>query len=148
MVLALEGRENIMAIELSFAAQLADDLILLAVELSTGEVPIIVSLPPDQFLRLGPQVDELGAAAISISPPRGALRRSEERVSGRLFGPSLFPQSLELVSSAGRLGLKVIGSGGVTSSADVDSMLHAGALAVQVDIALWRPPGKERSPVN
>jgi len=147
MVLALEGIENLLAIELSFAPLLADDLILLTVDLSIGEVPIIVSLPADQLLRLGPVVEARGSAAISICPPRGTLLSKGKPVSGRLFGPGLFPLSLERVRSACKLGLTMIGSGGVTTMADADAMLATGALAVELDICLWLPTGKAKSPV-
>lgn len=148
MVLALEAQENILAIELSFAPLLADDLILLAVEMSMGEIPIIVSLPPDQVLRLGPQVEARGAAAISLGPPRGTIATSGKTVSGRLFGPSLFPLSLELVRAGCKLGLNTIGSGGVFSASDAEAMLSCGAMAVEMDVVLWQPPGKAKSPVS
>jgi dihydroorotate dehydrogenase len=135
-------------VELTFAPHLADDIIRLAVELSVGELPIIVSLPAPQVLSLGPQVEALGAAAISMSPPRGSLKRRSDVVSGRLFGPSLFPPALELLLSACKLGLTMIASGGVSSPSQVEAMLAAGALAVQVDIGLWIPSGNEKSPVN
>ena len=139
MVQALEGVENILAAELGFAPLLAPDIIALAVELCRGELPLIVSLPAEQVLGLGPRLIQLGAAAISLSPPRGTLPRNGELVSGRLFGPSLFPKALEAIHSAARLGLPLIGSGGVCSQVDMDAMLKAGALAVQVDSALWLP---------
>jgi dihydroorotate dehydrogenase len=50
----------------------------------------------------------------------------------------LFPQSLEIVHSASKLGLPVIGAGGVYSKENADAMLSAGALAVQMDSVLWR----------
>lgn len=148
MVIALEAAENTLAVELSFAPLLADDIILLAVEMSVGELPMIVSLPADQVLRLGPLVEARGAAAISLCPPRGSIPHLGQSVSGRLFGPSLFPMSVELVRSACRLGLTIIGSGGVTSQQDADAMLAVGAIAIQVDIGLWLPSPIAESPVN
>lgn len=139
MVQALEGVENILAVELGFAPQLAADIIALAVEMCRGELPLIVSLPAEQMLELGPRLIDLGAAALSVSAPRGALPRNGEILSGRLFGPALFPRALDLVQSAARLGLPVIGAGGICSERDIDAMLAAGALAVQVDSALWLP---------
>ncbi len=148
MVQKLENVENVAAAELGFAPQLADDIILLAVEMSLGELPLIVSLPWDQALRLGPRVIDAGAIAISLSAPRGALPSISESsslktdhwklITGRLFGPSIFPHALALVHDAARLGLPVIGGGGVYSQENIDAMLSAGALAVQVDSLLWR----------
>jgi NAD(P)H-dependent flavin oxidoreductase YrpB (nitropropane dioxygenase family) len=37
------------------------------------------------------------------------------------------------------IGLPIIGAGGVWSDADVESMLGAGAMAVETDTQLWVP---------
>jgi dihydroorotate dehydrogenase (NAD+) catalytic subunit len=134
MVRMLEGVENVMAVEFGFAPQLAGDIILLAVAMCQGELPVIVALPPGQVLTLGPQVMDAGAAAVSLGAPRGMLGG----VTGRLYGPGLLVQSLLAVRDAARLGLPVIGAGGVYCQEDANAMLAAGALAVQVDAALWR----------
>ncbi len=139
MVQVLEGLDNVMALELGFAPLLTDDIILLAVKLCSGELPLIVSLPAEQILDLGGQLLQAGAAALSIAAPRGAMNKDGEFITGRLFGPALFPKSLDVVHSAARLGYPVIGSGGVGSKADGEAMLAAGALAVQMDSALWLP---------
>ena len=148
MVRLLESEENVMAVELGFAPLLADDIILLTLEMCVGEIPLIFSLPVEQVLSLGPRLVQEGAQAISISAPRGALPpplpRGEEPgvreiVTGRLFGPALFPQTLETVQSAAKLGIPIIGAGGVWSKENAEAMLSVGALAVQVDAALWNP---------
>ena len=157
MVQMLETHENVMAAELGFAPLLADDIISLTLEMCLGELPLIFSLPVEQVLSLGPRLIQEGAQAISISAPRGALHltpspslrsasqsptRRGELITGRLYGPSLFPQTLETVYSAGKLGLPIIGAGGVWNKENADAMLWAGALAVQVDAALWGLTGK------
>lgn len=147
MIQKLEDIENIAAVELGFAPLLADDIILLAIEICLGELPLILSLQAEQVLSLGPRAVQAGAAAISLAAPRGALpgltSPSPERrgvpITGRLFGPSLFPKSLEVVASAAKLGLPVIGAGGVYSKENAEAMLSAGALAVQMDAMLWLP---------
>jgi dihydroorotate dehydrogenase (NAD+) catalytic subunit len=136
MVQMLETHENVMAAELGFAPLLADDILLLTLERCLGEVPLIFSLPVEQVLSLGPRLIQQGAQAISISAPRGALR-TDHLITGRLYGPSLFPRALETVYSAAKLGLPIIGAGGVWTKENADAMLAAGALAVQVDAALW-----------
>ncbi len=141
MVQQLEAVENILAVELGFAPLLADDIIALVVELCRGEVPLIASLPAEQMLDLGGRLIELGAAALSLAAPRGALEREGSIVTGRLFGPSLFPKALSTVDSAARLGLPIIAAGGICSQADVDIMLGAGALAAELDYSLWLPRG-------
>jgi dihydroorotate dehydrogenase (NAD+) catalytic subunit len=152
MVRMLESQENVMAAELGFAPLLADDIIQLTLEMNLGELPLIFSLPVEQVLSLGPRLIQGGAQAISISAPRGALRLAPgvslhrapqsntergELITGRLYGPSLFPQTLETVHAAAKLGLPIIGAGGVWNKENADSMVSAGALAVQVDAALW-----------
>lgn len=138
MVRMLEEIENVMAVELGFAPLLADDILLLTLEMCLGELPLIFCLPREQALSLGPRLVEAGADAISIAAPRGALM-TDHLITGRLFGPSLFPQSLEIVQNAAKLGLPVVGAGGVWSKENAEAMLSAGALAVQVDAALWNP---------
>jgi len=147
MVRKLEGIDNVAAVELGFAPLLAEDIILLALEMCRGELPLIVSLADEQVLSLGPRVLQSGAIAISLAAPRGMLPRvsrsslgSEEGlVSGRLFGPALFPRSLEMIHSAHRLGLPIIGAGGVFTKEDAETMINAGALWVQMDAGLWLP---------
>jgi dihydroorotate dehydrogenase (NAD+) catalytic subunit len=137
MVQALESVDNVMAVELGFAPLLAPDIILLAVEMCRGELPLIASLPAEQVLELGGRVLETGAAALSLAAPRGALERDGNLVQGRLFGPALLPRSLDVVYSAARLGLPIIAAGGVSSEDDARTLLRAGAVAVQVDYRLW-----------
>lgn len=137
MVRMLETQENVMAAELGFAPLLADDILLLTLEMCVGELPLIFSLPVEQVLSLGPRLVQGGAQAISISAPRGALPANDSSlITGRLYGPSLFPRSLEIAYSAAKVGLPVIGAG-VWNQENADVMLAAGALAVQVDAALW-----------
>jgi dihydroorotate dehydrogenase (NAD+) catalytic subunit len=146
MVESLEGVENVMAAELGFAPLLTDDIILTAVEMSLGELPLIVSLPMEDAVRLAPRVMEAGAAAVSLSALRGSLNltpapspeRRGEMITGRLYGPSLFPQSLETVRRLAGAGVPVIGGGGVYKRGQVEVMKEAGAIAVQLDAVLWR----------
>lgn len=138
MVRMLETQENVMAAELGFAPLLANDIILMTLEMCLGEVPLIFSLPMEQVLSLGPRLMQKGAQAISIAAPRGALM-TDHLVTGRLYGPSLFPQTLEAVYSAAKVGLPIIGAGGVWRKENANAMLSVGALAVQVDAALWNP---------
>jgi dihydroorotate dehydrogenase (NAD+) catalytic subunit len=140
MVRSLENIENVMAVELGFAPLLSDDIILLNLEMCAGELPLIFSLPAEQVLSLGPKLIQGGAAAVSMSCPRGALISDDNKlVRGRLYGQSLFPRTLEIVRSAAVLGLPVIGAGGVWTEQDAADMLSAGAMAVETDAQLWVP---------
>ncbi|HXD09776.1 MAG TPA: hypothetical protein VN653_06910 [Anaerolineales bacterium] len=151
MVRMLEAQENVMAVELGFAPLLANDILMLTLEMCLGEIPLIFSLPVEQILSLGPRLIQDGAQAISISARRGALpltpsplpegkgQRVREVITGRLLGPALFAQTLDTVQSAAKLGIPIIGACGVWSKENADTMLSVGALAVQVDAALWNP---------
>lgn len=140
MVRELENVENVMAAQLGFAPLLADDIILLNLEMCLGELPLIFALPHEQVLSLGPRLMEGGASAVSLASPRGAVYSQDGKlITGRMFGPSLFPRSLDVVRSAAMIGLSVIGSGGVWTDADAESMLKAGAMAVETDAQLWVP---------
>jgi dihydroorotate dehydrogenase len=142
MVHMLEDTENVMAVELGFAPLLSDDIFLLSLEMCVGEMPLIFSLPAEQILSLGPRLVQGGAAAISMTNPRGAMiaPRDENRlITGRLYGQSIFPRSLELVHSAAMIGMPIIGAGGVWTEQDAADMLSAGAMAVETDASLWLP---------
>ena len=143
MVRRLEEVENVMAVELGFAPLLANDIIFLAQEMCSGELPLIFSLPSEQVLTLGPKLIQGGAAAISLSAKRGALMQGSSLITGRIFGPSLFPQSLEVVHSAAKIGLPIIGAGGIYSKEESDAMISVGALATQMDASLWLPANKK-----
>jgi dihydroorotate dehydrogenase (NAD+) catalytic subunit len=143
MVEALEDLENVMAAELGFAPLLAADILMLTLEMCAGELPLIFSLPAEQVLSVGPRLIQNGAVAISLAAPRGSLLVDGMLVTGRLFGPSLFPLALDIVNSATRLGLPIIGAGGVYSRENADAMLSIGALAVQMDTNLWLPKNKK-----
>ena len=140
MVQGLENVENVMGVELGFAPLLADDIILLTLEMCMGELPLIFSLPDEQILSMGPRLMDNGAQAISVSSPRGSfVIRDSSFVSGRLYGRSLFPRALDVVRSASKLGLPIIGAGGIWNEKDAEDMLSAGAMAVQLDASLWVP---------
>ena len=146
MVHELENVENVMAVQLGFAPLLADDIILMNLEMCLGEVPLIFALPHEQVLTLGRKLMDGGASAISIASPRGAALTPSpsptergEIITGRMYGQSLFPRSLDIVRSAAMSGLQIIGSGGVWSDADVEAMLKVGAMAVETDAQLWVP---------
>jgi dihydroorotate dehydrogenase len=107
-----------------------------------GELPIIVRLP---FWSAYPgngildAILDAGASAISTAPPRGALPgRDGPLVTGRLYGPALFPQVLGTVKNLAETDIPLIASGGLTSQGEIETLLSLGARAVQLDFVLWR----------
>ena len=139
MVRTLEAVENVRAVELGFAPLLADEIILLAIEMSRGELPLIASLPAEQVLRVGGLAMERGASAVSVAAPRGTLSQDGRMISGRLYGPSLFPAALDVVYAVAKAGIPIVGAGGVVSLAEAEAMIGAGAVGVQMDSRLWLP---------
>lgn len=139
MVRRLEGREGVVAIELGLPPWVRDNVALAYVEAAYGELPLIVHLP---LTAAGePWLDALpglGASAISLGAPRGALPGpSGSPVNGRMYGPALFPLTMAAVQAARRLGLPVIAGAGVYRRADAQALREAGASAVQLDTVLW-----------
>ena len=139
MVERLEGVEGVMGVEIGLPPLAGPGEALALVQAAVGELPVIASLPAGRLAEIGPLLRESGVAAVSLAPERGALPGPDGRlVRGRLYGPGLLPAALSAVETAVRLGLPVIGGGGVYSPADAAAMQAAGALAVQIDTAFWR----------
>ena len=139
MVRLLEEQEGVAGLEVG----LASDIELAAAQAFTqaarGELPVVVRLPMERAGQLAGGVLDAGAAAISLGAPRGALPDpGKGLVSGRLYGPAIFPMALETVRSLARSGIPVIGAGGIYQAEQVEAMLAAGAIAVQLDVVLWR----------
>jgi hypothetical protein len=138
MVRQVEGLENVAAIEIGLEIGEDHAAALEILSAAAGELPLIAAIPLDAA---GPWLRHLtatGVAAVTLSAPRGRLPGPAGTVSGRLYGPALFPLMLEAVTSACRQGLTVVAGAGVWSRAAASALLSAGAAAVQVDGILWR----------
>ena len=138
MVSQVENVEGVTGVELGLRQDLDPQAVSQLVVSALGELPVMVRLPLDHASSLAPACIQAGAAAISLAPPRGAvLVEAGGTQEGRLHGPALFPQALLVVAELAEAGLPVVAGGGIYRPQDVDVMLSAGALAVQVDSALW-----------
>lgn len=106
--------------------------------------PLIVRLPLSSADALCEVAVEAGADALTVSaPPRGTVwhASSGRFVTGRLYGPYVLPQAIRALRRVAELvSLPLIGCGGVHSAEDALALLRAGAVAVQIDAALWRDP--------
>jgi dihydroorotate dehydrogenase (NAD+) catalytic subunit len=137
-LLRFEELENVMAVELGFEADSSANLVGNTVESALGELPIIAQIPLTRLDLAEPAVGS-GASAVSLGPPRGALPTANgETVSGRLYGPSIFPLALEAVRQLRQMQIKVIGAGGVEREDQANVMLAAGAIAIQMDVGFWK----------
>jgi dihydroorotate dehydrogenase len=135
----LEGLDGVLGIELGLPPDASREMTYQLTQAALGELPLIVRLPLDRAVELADIPAELGAASISLGPPRGQLPiAGGQTVSGRLYGPAIFPQAFQVVQILGREGIPVIGAGGVYHHEEAKAMLAAGATAVQFDAVLWR----------
>lgn len=142
MVRLLEGLENVLGIELGLPPQASSAEKLELVRAAQGELPVAVCAGLDQisedWLRALP---EIGADCLTLTAPRGSLPKEPggKLISGRLYGPALFPLMLQAVRALRPLGLPLIAGAGIFRPQDAQTLLSAGAWAVQLDAALWRP---------
>ena len=138
----LENVERIDALELGLehtSAETVGAIIQAAIQL---QLPFLLRLPFDSPRDLFETASSAGAHAIVIGPPRGCARSVQgELVSGRLYGPALFPMVLEkLARLRPNIGCSLIAGSGLFTHADIETALQAGADAVQLDTVLWTRP--------
>ncbi len=139
MARRLEDVDGVAGLEVGLAPRVDPAAAAELARAALGELPVIVAVPLDRVLDLGPDLRAAGLETISLAPPRGTLLDAEGGlVSGRLYGPALLPAALSAVQAACRLGFRVIGAGGVYQPEDVVAMREAGAFAVQLDSVLWK----------
>jgi dihydroorotate dehydrogenase (NAD+) catalytic subunit len=142
MVERLEDVEAVAAIELGLEAadpSILSELITAAVH---SELPVVAQVPMNCGEDIASTIAETDVVALCLGPARGSLPGPDRNlVSGRLFGPALFPLALRSVNKLSRfVSLPLIGSGGVYSRFQAYVMLTAGADAVQFDSVLWTTP--------
>lgn len=139
MVLALEEVEGVSALEVGIPAGATPELALGLVSAALGELAVVAALPltaaGEPWLK---ELPRLGVSGITLAAPRGALPAAEGRaVSGRLYGPGLYPLALGALHALGPLGLPVVVGCGIYNPEAGRALLDAGAAAVQMDTALW-----------
>lgn len=140
MVRELENTEGVSAVEVSVEANEDGAAALDILAAARGELPLVACLPlsvvNQAWVR---QIAALGAAAVTLSAPRGMLPLPGGKpIGGRLYGPALFPLVLSSLSALRKMNLSVIAGAGIFQRKDAQALLALGATAVQVDTALWR----------
>ena len=140
MVRRLEIQPGVVGFELGLPPDIETAAAHLLVQAALGELPLVVRLPLERVKELASAISAaFPSVAFSLGPPRGVLPLPGSTfLRGRLYGPSVYPLALAAVREAARLGLPVIASGGVYHPDQVQTMLSAGAIAVQLDAVLWR----------
>jgi len=140
----LERAESVSGIELGFTDEVTPDDLVQLIRAARGGLPLLARLPLARALDLAEPAARAGADALTLAaPPRLAVEHEGRTVTGRFYGPDNFSRALETIQSVigKNLGLPVIGAGGLYSVDNARAMLDAGAIAVQVDAALWNTPG-------
>ncbi len=139
--------EAVAAVELGLANHVepgeAATLVAAAAE-TYGRGPLLVRLPLETAARLAEAVVAAGADVLTVSaPPRGTVFHHGRLVTGRVYGPLVLPLAMRTLRQVAKVvSVPLVGCGGVYSADDALAFLHAGAVAVQVDAALWRDPSR------
>ena len=104
--------------------------------------PLLVRLPLETAADLAEPVVTAGADALVVAaPPRGTVHFRGQFVTGRLYGPFVLPLALRAIRRvADRVRVPLVGAGGISTVGDARTVLRSGAVAIQVDVVLWRDP--------
>ncbi len=140
MVLSLEDLPGVAGIELGLSVRQVAREIAPLIGAAQGELPLIVRIPLDRVYDLAEAVvKQCPQVVLSLGPGRGKLPViGSGMLTGRLYGPSIFPQALMALEQALAYDVPVIAAGGVYSVEQARVMLEAGAEAVQLDAVIWR----------
>lgn len=139
MIHKLEGLDNIVAVELGLPPGCDPDMLSAVIAAGAGEIPLIPCLSPEQVPTLLDTLEDLQPTALHLVEPRGALPGpGGEIVTGRLFGPAVFPVMLAAAQMLINAGLRMIANGGVHAPWQVDALMKAGVMAVGLGSVLWR----------
>ncbi len=113
------------------------------VRAALGGPPLLVRLPIGRAADLAAAAVQAGANALVVgAPPRTEAHVDSQNVSGRLYGPGCLEDALAAVRAVAALntGRPLVGAGGLYSVEAAQAMLAAGAVAVQLDAAIWTRP--------
>ena len=139
----IERAQGVAGIELGLRDDVTDFETGQLVRAALGGPPVLVRLPLTHTPELAAAAAQAGADALTVAaPPRIETRVEGETVRGRLYGPGCLAGALEAVRAVAalNLGRPIIGAGGIYSVDDAQAMLAAGAVAVQLDAAIWTRP--------
>jgi len=146
MARRLEAVEGVIGVEIGFASDTDSERVADCILAARGELSVIAQLPFERSLELAAVAIQAGAWAVSLAAPRGALYAQDgTSIRGRLYGPAILPMAIRLVEQLKTRNIPTIGAGGIYTQGDIQAMLAAGAIAVQLDSVLWRGFGLSRS---
>lgn len=138
MARQLENVDGVSGLEVSLVSDASAEMVAACTQAASGELPVIAQLPMERCIDLAAVAMQAGAVAVSLAPPRGLFPiQNAEPMQGRLYGPAILPMALRAVQELTRMGIPIIGAGGIYTREHLDAMLSAGAIAVQLDSCLW-----------
>jgi dihydroorotate dehydrogenase (NAD+) catalytic subunit len=143
----LLGADGVSGLELLPARQIsAGDLSQLVRAIRReNDLPLWVKLPLESVLTLAPVAAKLGVDGLVVGQPLqgAAVNRQNQMVRGALYGPLTFAPMLATLLDVAQLDLPLtlIACGGIHTPAQARQALAAGAIAFQLDSAIWVEPG-------
>ncbi len=147
MIRKLEGLENLMALELGLPLDCDASRLSRIMAATAGELPAIPCLSPAQIPVLLQPLLDLQPAAVHLTGPRGTLPNAAGNwVTGRLYGPAIFPLMFQSVKILIDAGLPVIAEGGIQEDWQAEALTKAGCLAVALGAVLWEIAAKRVFP--
>ncbi len=138
MVRKLEGLENVLGIELGLPPSCTPTELYASMAAAAGELPLIPCLGPEQVPLLLDTLKDTQPSMVHLVEPRGALPGlGGDIISGRLYGPAIFPVMLQVAQVLVAAGLRVIANGGISDPRQINSLMDIGVAAVGLASVLW-----------
>lgn len=139
LIAHLEDLEGIAGVEIGLHPSADSTITHRMATAARGEFALIVRLPFDAPLSTVQAAVDSGADMVSMAAPRGILPDTQGTIiAGRLYGPAIFPLALHRIQQWKHITGSIIAAGGIYHPRDVQTMLTAGAGAVQIGPALWK----------
>lgn len=141
MTQLLEDEGLVAGLEIGIPPEATPGQALELVSAAVGELPVLAAIALNRANESWlAQLAEVGAAGLTITPPRGCLADTDGKlVRGRLYGPALFPQTLAAVQTLSVGSLPIVVSVGIFTLGQGQTLLQTGAAALGLDAALWQP---------
>ena len=139
----VEPAKGVSGIELGLRDNISSFEASQLVRAALGGPPLLVRLPLTHAADLAAGVAQAGADALVVAaPPRIETVVEGQHAHGRLYGAGCLPDALEAVRAVAALdlGRPIVAAGGIFSVESAQAMLEAGAVAVQLDAAIWTRP--------